>query len=38
MTEAIEKAKAAKIAINYDRIKKALPVETGNGRRSTVRA
>jgi uncharacterized protein YjaG (DUF416 family) len=26
------------MSINYDRIREALPVETGNGRRSTIRA
>lgn len=38
MTDAIEKAKAAKVSINMDRVRAALPVETGNGRRSVIRA
>lgn len=38
MSESLEKRRAEKVNINMDRVKAALPVETGNGRRSTIRA
>lgn len=38
MRDNLESRKAEKVNINMDRVKAALPVETGNGRRSTIRA